>query len=215
MRSASAAGAHEQSGLGPDAGSFLPEERVLPQPEAPVPIVVSNATAAALDRGHPWILTDSETSDVGGYVPGTLAHARTARGRDVGVCRIEGSGRIAARAWGGDPDGIRARIRAALRRRSRLFDAMGDDRAMLAVSKVANFAVDLPDAAVAIQISGTFGSRQEEAQRLGRILRPKPGANQAYFYTLVSRDTVEQDFALKRQLFLCEQGYQYAIHDVE
>ncbi len=80
-----------------------------------------------------------------------------------------------------------------------------------AVSKVANFAVDLPDASVAIQISGTFGSRQEEAQRLGRILRPKPGENQAYFYSLVTRDTVEQDFALKRQLFLCEQGYEYAI----
>jgi DNA excision repair protein ERCC-3 len=84
---------------------------------------------------------------------------------------------------------------------------------VLAVSKVANFAVDLPDAAVAIQVSGTFGSRQEEAQRLGRILRPKPGANQAHFYTLVSRDTVEQDFALKRQLFLCEQGYEYHILD--
>jgi len=84
----------------------------------------------------------------------------------------------------------------------------------LAVSKVANFAVDLPDAAVAIQVSGTFGSRQEEAQRLGRILRPKPGNNQAHFYTLVSRDTVEQEFALKRQLFLCEQGYNYEIRDV-
>ena len=84
---------------------------------------------------------------------------------------------------------------------------------VLAVSKVANFAVDLPDAAVAIQISGTYGSRQEEAQRLGRILRPKAGRNQAHFYTLVSRDTVEQDFALKRQLFLCEQGYEYQIVD--
>ncbi len=83
----------------------------------------------------------------------------------------------------------------------------------LAVSKVANFAVDLPDASVAIQISGTFGSRQEEAQRLGRILRPKPGRNQAEFYTLVSKDTTEQDFALKRQLFLCEQGYEYRIQD--
>jgi DNA excision repair protein ERCC-3 len=86
---------------------------------------------------------------------------------------------------------------------------------LLAVSKVANFAVDLPDASVAIQVSGTFGSRQEEAQRLGRILRPKPGENQAHFYTLVSQDTVEQDFALKRQLFLCEQGYEYEIHDIE
>ncbi len=82
---------------------------------------------------------------------------------------------------------------------------------ILAVSKVANFAVDLPDASVAIQISGTFGSRQEEAQRLGRILRPKQGENQAHFYSLVTRDTVEQDFALKRQLFLCEQGYAYTI----
>lgn len=86
---------------------------------------------------------------------------------------------------------------------------------LLAVSKVANFAVDLPDASVAIQVSGTFGSRQEEAQRLGRILRPKAGENQAHFYTLVSQDTVEQDFALKRQLFLCEQGYQYEIRDIE
>ena len=82
---------------------------------------------------------------------------------------------------------------------------------VLAVSKVANFAVDLPEASLAIQVSGTFGSRQEEAQRLGRILRPKELGNQAYFYSLVSRDTVEQDFALKRQLFLCEQGYAYAI----
>ena len=80
---------------------------------------------------------------------------------------------------------------------------------ILAVSKVANFAVDLPKASLAIQVSGTFGSRQEEAQRLGRVLRPKEMANQAYFYSLVSRDTVEQEFALKRQLFLCEEGYAY------
>ena len=86
---------------------------------------------------------------------------------------------------------------------------------ILAVSKVANFAVDLPDASVAIQISGTFGSRQEEAQRLGRILRPKPGENQAHFYSLVTHDSVEQDFALKRQLFLCEQGYQYSIETAD
>lgn len=83
----------------------------------------------------------------------------------------------------------------------------------LVVSKVANFAIDLPDASLAIQISGTFGSRQEEAQRLGRILRPKQGANQAHFYSVVTADTVEQDFALKRQLFLCEQGYEYEIVD--
>ena len=104
----------------------------------------------------------------------------------------------------------------AQRQRDRLFAEFKAGRIpVLAVSKVANFAVDLPDAAVAIQISGTFGSRQEEAQRLGRILRPKAGRNQAHFYTLVSRDTVEQEFALRRQLFLCEQGYSYAIRDGE
>ncbi len=84
----------------------------------------------------------------------------------------------------------------------------------LIVSKIANFAVDLPDAAVAIQVSGTYGSRQEEAQRLGRILRPKKGENQAHFYTIISRDTVEQDFALNRQMFLCEQGYEYHIKNI-
>ena len=83
----------------------------------------------------------------------------------------------------------------------------------LAVSKVANSSVDLPDASVAVQISGSFGSRQEEAQRLGRILRPKRGANQAWFYSLVTADTCEQEFALHRQLFLCEQGYEYTIID--
>ncbi|NUQ65419.1 MAG: DEAD/DEAH box helicase [Pirellulales bacterium] len=103
----------------------------------------------------------------------------------------------------------------AQRKRDALYEEFKSGRVgVLAVSKIANFAVDLPDAAVAIQVSGTFGSRQEEAQRLGRILRPKPGANQAHFYTIVSRDTVEQDFALKRQLFLCEQGYSYEIRDV-
>ena len=80
----------------------------------------------------------------------------------------------------------------------------------LVVSKVANFAVDLPDANVAIQISGTFGSRQEEAQRLGRILRPKK-SGQAHFYSIVTRDTLEELYAEKRQLFLTEQGYSYSI----
>lgn len=86
---------------------------------------------------------------------------------------------------------------------------------VLVVSKVANFAVDLPDANVAIQVSGTFGSRQEEAQRLGRILRPKEGDNTAFFYSVVTRDTNEQDYANKRQLFLTEQGYRYQIETVE
>lgn len=84
---------------------------------------------------------------------------------------------------------------------------------VLVVSKVANYAIDLPDANVAIEVSGTFGSRQEEAQRLGRILRPKPGDNRAWFYTLCSKDTVEQSFAGHRQLFLTEQGYPYTILD--
>lgn len=82
---------------------------------------------------------------------------------------------------------------------------------VLVVSRVANFAVDLPDANVAIEVSGLFGSRQEEAQRLGRILRPKDDENLARFYVLVTRDTCEEQFAQKRQLFLVEQGYQYEI----
>jgi DNA excision repair protein ERCC-3 len=83
----------------------------------------------------------------------------------------------------------------------------------LVLSKVGNFAIDLPDANVMVQVSGTFGSRQEEAQRLGRILRPKPGEAPATFYTLVTRDTREMDFAHHRQLFLTEQGYSYEILD--
>jgi len=85
----------------------------------------------------------------------------------------------------------------------------------LIVSKVANFAIDLPDANVAIQVSGTFGSRQEEAQRLGRILRPKKGENRAYFYTIITSNTVEEKFAHNRQLFLTEQGYTYMILNEE
>lgn len=86
-----------------------------------------------------------------------------------------------------------------------------DEIKILVVSKVANFSIDLPDANVAIQISGTFGSRQEEAQRLGRILRPKKNENRAYFYTIISSNTVEERFAHNRQLFLTEQGYSYII----
>ena len=82
----------------------------------------------------------------------------------------------------------------------------------LVVSKVANFSIDLPDANIAIQVSGTFGSRQEEAQRLGRVLRPKAGNNTALFYSLISRDTSEERFGQNRQLFLTEQGYEYEIY---
>lgn len=107
--------------------------------------------------------------------------------------------------------------RTATGERERLYKAFrtGEEK-LLIVSKVANFAIDLPDANVAIQISGTFGSRQEEAQRLGRILRPKSDQNVvARFYSLVTRDTCDQDYSVKRQLFLTEQGYRYEITAAE
>ena len=85
----------------------------------------------------------------------------------------------------------------------------------LVVSKVANFSIDLPDATIAIQVSGAFGSRQEEAQRLGRILRPKSDGRSATFYSVISRDTIDQDFAQNRQRFLAEQGYSYKIIDAD
>ncbi|NHF63605.1 DNA repair helicase XPB [Microcella pacifica] len=98
--------------------------------------------------------------------------------------------------------------------RERLYQEFRDGRTpVLVVSKVANFSVDLPEATVAIQVSGSFGSRQEEAQRLGRLLRPKQSGIPASFYTLVARDTVDQDFAQNRQRFLAEQGYSYEIVD--
>jgi DNA excision repair protein ERCC-3 len=100
------------------------------------------------------------------------------------------------------------------RDRERLYQQFRDGEVkLLVVSKVANFSIDLPDANVAIQVSGTYGSRQEEAQRLGRILRPKKNGVQAHFYALVTRDTLDQTFAANRQLFLTEQGYRYTITD--
>ena len=100
------------------------------------------------------------------------------------------------------------------RERERLYESfrIGEIK-LLILSKVANFALDLPDANVAIQVSGTFGSRQEEAQRLGRILRPKKDESKARFYSIVTRGTKDQDYAEKRQLFLTEQGYKYMIVD--
>jgi DNA excision repair protein ERCC-3 len=86
---------------------------------------------------------------------------------------------------------------------------------LLVVSKVANFSIDLPEASVAIQVSGTFGSRQEEAQRLGRVLRPKADGRPAHFYAVVSRDTLDQEYAAHRQRFLAEQGYAYRIVDAD
>lgn len=102
--------------------------------------------------------------------------------------------------------------RTPRRERESLYEAFRAGRVgLLCVSKVANFALDLPSASVAVEVSGTFGSRQEEAQRLGRLLRPKPGDNRAFFYTLVSHETCEQDYARNRQRFLAEQGYRYTV----
>ena len=101
-----------------------------------------------------------------------------------------------------------------VRERERLYEAFRTGEIeVLVVSKVANFSIDLPEANVAIQVSGAFGSRQEEAQRLGRILRPKADGATARFYTVVTRDTVDADFAANRQRFLAEQGYAYDIID--
>src|SRR5690606_11364723 len=100
--------------------------------------------------------------------------------------------------------------------RQKLFGAFRNGEIdLLVVSKVANFSIDLPEASVAIQVSGTFGSRQEEAQRLGRVLRPKGDGRTAHFYTIVARDTVDAEFAAHRQRFLAEQGYAYRIVDAE
>ncbi len=103
-----------------------------------------------------------------------------------------------------------------VKERERLFQAFRvGEISLLVVSKVANFSIDLPEAAVAIQVSGTFGSRQEEAQRLGRVLRPKADGRTARFYAVTARDTVDQDFAAHRQRFLAEQGYAYRIVDAD
>jgi DNA excision repair protein ERCC-3 len=103
-----------------------------------------------------------------------------------------------------------------VRERERLFNAFRTGEvSTLVVSKVANFSIDLPEAAVAIQVSGSFGSRQEEAQRLGRVLRPKANGGSARFYAVVARDTIDQDFAAHRQRFLAEQGYAYRIIDAD
>jgi DNA excision repair protein ERCC-3 len=102
------------------------------------------------------------------------------------------------------------------RERERLFDAFREGALKtLVVSRVGNFSIDLPEAAVAIQVSGTFGSRQEEAQRLGRVLRPKADGRQAHFYAVVARDTIDTDYAAHRQRFLAEQGYAYTITDAD
>ncbi len=103
-----------------------------------------------------------------------------------------------------------------IKERERLFDGFRSGEIhCLVVSKVANFSIDLPEASVAVQVSGSFGSRQEEAQRLGRVLRPKADKGSARFYSVVARDTLDQDFAAHRQRFLAEQGYAYRIVDAD
>ncbi|GAA4438019.1 DNA repair helicase XPB [Phytohabitans houttuyneae] len=100
--------------------------------------------------------------------------------------------------------------------RERLFDEFRSGRLRtLVISRVGNFSIDLPEVAIAVQVSGTFGSRQEEAQRLGRVLRPKSDGRQAHFYTVVSRDTIDTEYAAHRQRFLAEQGYAYTIVDAD
>ncbi len=102
------------------------------------------------------------------------------------------------------------------KQREKLFDEFRSGTLRtLVISKVGNFSIDLPEAAVAIQVSGTFGSRQEEAQRLGRVLRPKADGRQAHFYSVVSRDTIDTEYAAHRQRFLAEQGYAYTIVDAD
>jgi DNA excision repair protein ERCC-3 len=106
--------------------------------------------------------------------------------------------------------------KTSVKRREQVFADFREGRIdRIVVSKVANFSLDLPEASVAVQVSGAFGSRQEEAQRLGRLLRPKADARTAHFYSVVARDTVDQDFAAHRQRFLTEQGYAYSILDAE
>ncbi|MFC6882746.1 DNA repair helicase XPB [Actinomadura yumaensis] len=103
-----------------------------------------------------------------------------------------------------------------VRERERLFDAFrAGELNVLVVSKVANFSIDLPEATVAVQVSGAYGSRQEEAQRLGRLLRPKASGQGARFYAVVARDTLDQEYAAHRQRFLAEQGYAYRIVDAD
>lgn len=111
----------------PEPSGFRSNEPIFPTPGDPVEVTVSHATVVAMKRGHPWVLTDGETSDVGGYRPGTLGRLRSVRGEAGGLCRIEGTGRIAARAWtaiGAGSDDVRARIESALGKRADLFAGM-------------------------------------------------------------------------------------------
>ncbi|EEI17620.1 DNA repair helicase XPB [Corynebacterium lipophiloflavum] len=153
--------------------------------------------------------------------------AATSRGKDAVVdillARHQGEQVLIIGAYVEQLEGIAARTNAPLvhgttstKKREEAFDAFrSGEISTLVVSKVANFSIDLPEAAVAIQVSGTFGSRQEEAQRLGRLLRPKADGGGALFYTVVARDTLDAEYAMRRQRFLAEQGYAYRLVDAD
>jgi DNA excision repair protein ERCC-3 len=139
--------------------------------------------------------------------------------REQLIAETQGYGGVVTRYGQLDPQGFGVPVikgDTPVKERERLFNMFRTgELTTLVVSKVANFSIDLPDATIAIQVSGAFGSRQEEAQRLGRILRPKSDGRSATFYSLVSRDTIDQDFAQNRQRFLAEQGYSYTIIDAD
>ncbi|GAB3995930.1 DNA repair helicase XPB [Nocardioides marmoraquaticus] len=156
------------------------------------------------------------------YRLASCTHEKTRVAQEI-VARHPGEPTLVIGQYLGQLDELAAALDApviqgktTVRERERLFQAFRTGEIdLLVVSKVANFSVDLPEAAVAIQVSGSFGSRQEEAQRLGRLLRPKSERTTAHFYTVVSRDTVDADFAQNRQRFLAEQGYAYRIVDAD
>jgi DNA excision repair protein ERCC-3 len=156
------------------------------------------------------------------YRVASTAHSKIAVVREI-LARHSGEPTLVIGAYLSQLEEVAAELDAPIvqgstrnAERERLFDAFrAGEIPVLVVSKIANFAIDLPEASVAIQLSGTFGSRQEEAQRLGRVTRPKHDGRQAHFYTVVSRDTVDTDYAAHRQRFLAEQGYAYRIVDAD
>ena len=156
------------------------------------------------------------------YRMASTAHTKTAVVRSV-LARHPGEPALVIGAYLDQLDELGAALDAPViqgstpnRERESLYDQFrAGELPVLVVSKVANFSIDLPEASVAIQVSGTFGSRQEEAQRLGRLLRPKGDGRQAHFYSVVSRDTLDTDYAAHRQRFLAEQGYAYRIVDAD
>ena len=178
--------------------------------ELRVPLDAEQRMAYALADERERFLLASRNPAKDGVVAEILAHHPGAQALVIGYY-VEQLESIAA--------GLDAPLitgRTARSEREELYDRFrAGELPTLCVSKVANFALDLPTASVAVQVAGTFGSRQEEAQRLGRLLRPKVGDNRAFFYTLVSHETCEQDYALKRQRFLAEQGYRYTVLSAE